>query len=75
MNKKFKNGSEPYSKAWNYEIALYRDDQIVDTGTIKEIAERRGCQKATIRYYLTPAGHRRAARRKRNGVIAVRIDD
>lgn len=74
MNRKHVNGREPYSKTWNYEVALYCNDQIIDTGTIKEVAERRGCQKATIRYYLTPVGHRRAAKHKRNSVIAVRTD-
>lgn len=55
---------ERYSRTWNYEIVLYRGDDIIDQGTIKQVAERRGVQKMTIRYYLTPAGHRRAASRK-----------
>ena len=44
---------EPYSSTWNYEIALYRGDEIIDTRTIKQIAERRGVRKDTIRWYLT----------------------
>jgi hypothetical protein len=55
---------EVYSSAWNYEVVLYRGDEIIDTGTVREIAERRGVQKLTISYYLTPAGHRRADSRK-----------
>jgi len=66
--------TEPYSAAWHYEIALYKGDEIIDTGTVKEIAERRGVRKDTIRYYLTPAGHRRADRRKKAGMRAVRVD-
>ena len=70
-----KHRDERYSKTWNYEIALYRGDEMIDSGTVKEIAERRGVQKLTIRYYLTPAGHRRADSRKdkSKAMRAVRI--
>lgn len=75
MNRTFINGREPYRKYWKYEIALYRGDDQVDSGTLKEVAERRGCQKQTIRFYLTPAGHRRADKRKdqSKAVRAVRV--
>ena len=43
------NKAEPYRKFWNYEVALYRGDKLIDSGTIKEIAERRGVRKDTIR--------------------------
>jgi hypothetical protein len=67
---------EPYSTTWNYQIALYRGDELIDSGTIKEIAERRGVRKDTIRWYLTGAGHRRADNRKdqSQALRAVRTD-
>jgi hypothetical protein len=69
------NRPEPYSSTWNYEIALYRGDELIDSGTIKEIAERRGVRKDTIRWYLTGAGQRRADARKdqSRSMRAVRI--
>ena len=50
-------------------------DELIDSGTIKEIAERRGVRKDTIWWYLTGAGRRRADRRKdqSKAVRAVRI--
>lgn len=75
MNKKFPSGREPFSQTWNYEIVLYKGDEIIDTGTIREVAERRGVQKKTILYYCMPAGHRRADRRKGTGTRAVRVDE
>jgi hypothetical protein len=67
---------EPFRSWWRQEIALYRGDELVDSGTIKEIAERRGVRKDTIRWYLTGAGHRRADKRKdqSQAVRAVRSD-
>lgn len=75
MNKKFINGREPRRKYWDEEIALYRGDDLIDSGTIQEIADRRGVQKMTIRYYLTPIGHRRADARKKSesGIRGVRV--
>jgi hypothetical protein len=66
---------EQYSRTWNYEVTLYRGDEIIDSGTIKEIAERRGVRKDTIRWYLTGAGLRRADARKdqSRSIRAVRI--
>lgn len=75
MNKTFVNGREPFQGYWNYEIALYRGDDIIDTGTVKEIADRRGVQKLTIYYYLMPVAGKRADSRKNKtaGLRAVRI--
>ena len=70
-----KHRDDRFSGAWNYEIALYKGDELIDQGTVREVAERRGVQKLTIRYYLTPAGHRRADKHKDgNGLRAVRTD-
>lgn len=65
--------AEPYRTMWRWEIALYKGDDIVDQGTVKEIAERRNVLKRTIYYYLMPAGHRRADSRKGSGLRAVRV--
>lgn len=75
MNKTFTNGREPMRNYWRYEIALYRGDEIIDTGTVQEIAERRGIQKLTIYYYLQPIAAKRAASRKdpSTGLVAVRV--
>lgn len=77
MNKTWKKGREPIQGYWNYEIALYRGEEIIDTGLLKDIAERRGVQKLTIYYYLQPIAAKRAALRKNKttGLTAVRIDD
>lgn len=67
---------EPYRSFWRHEVALYRGDEMIDTGTVKEIAERRGVRKDTIYWYLTGAGQRRADARKdqSRSMRAVRID-
>lgn len=73
----FKDQPEPYGAYWNWEIVLYRGDKIIDQGTIKEVAERRGVQKRTIRFYLYPTAARRAERRQdneNNGFTAIRTD-
>jgi hypothetical protein len=66
---------EPFRSWWRWEIALYRGDEMIDTRTIKEIAERRGVRKDRIRWYLTGAGYRRACKRKNQtkAIRAVRI--
>ena len=75
MSKRTNTGAEPFRKFWQYEIALYRGDELIDNGTIKEIAERIGVRKDTIYWYTTPAGYRRADSRKdqSQAVRAVRI--
>lgn len=72
----FINGREPRRQYWKYEISLYRGDEMIDSGTIEEIADRRGVQKLTIYYYLMPIANKRADSRKNKstGFRAVRID-
>ena len=67
---------EPRAAYWRYQVALYRGDEQIDTGTIEEVADRRGVQKQTIYFYTTPTGQARAAARKdkRYGLVAVRLD-
>ena len=66
---------EPFRSYWREEVVLYRGDDIIDSGTIQEIADRRGVLKSTIRWYLTGAGFRRAERRKdqRKAIRVVRV--
>lgn len=66
---------EPVQGYWNYEIALYRGDTLIDSGTIREVAERRGVRKMTIYYYMMPVAGRKADTRKNKatGLRAVRI--
>ena len=75
MSKEKPTRSEPFWSWWRQDIALYRGDELIDNGTIKEIAERRGVRKDTIYWYTTPAGHRRADRVKdqSQAMRAVRI--
>lgn len=75
MNRTFKNGREPFQGYWNQEIILYRGEEIIDQGTVKEVAERRGVQKLTIYYYMQPVAAKRAAMRKdkSSGLVAVRV--
>jgi hypothetical protein len=68
---------EPFRSWWRQDIALYRGDELIDSGTIKEIAERRGVAKTRYGGTLRAqgAGRRRADRRKdqSKAVRAVRI--
>lgn len=75
MNRTFVNGREPFQGYWNREVVLYRGDEVIDQGTIKEVAERRGVQKMTIYFYTTPTGgHRADSRRdKTTGLRAVLV--
>jgi hypothetical protein len=77
MSTRTNTGAEPFRKFWQYEIALYRGDELIDNGTIKGIAERIGVRKDTI-YWVHDAstlGYRRADSRKdqSQAVRAVRI--
>jgi len=49
---------------WRTEVALYKGDDLIDQGAIKELAERRGVQKATIYWMTMPTASRRADTRK-----------
>jgi hypothetical protein len=45
-----------FRSRWWQDIALYHGDELIDRGTIKEIAERRGVRRDRIWWYLTGAG-------------------
>ncbi len=55
---------ERYASWWNRGIILYRGDDIIAQGTIREVAEQLGVRKDTIYWYTTGAGLRRAEARK-----------
>lgn len=50
--------------------ALYRGQELVDAGTAKELAKRRGVKPESIMYYATPRYHKRAKSERR--VLAFR---
>ncbi|MGY3186472.1 hypothetical protein [Lysinibacillus sp. TE18511] len=57
------------------EYALYKGDQMVAVGTIKEIAEERGVKPRTIRFYGTPCWQRRFTSEDNNRLQLVRLED
>lgn len=52
-------------------FALYRGDEFVDVGTVRELAERRGVSKATIRFLASRSYH---ARSRYGALRAYRIE-
>lgn len=55
---------ERYQGWWKKEVVLYRGDEIIDQGTIQEVAERRGVRKDTIYWMTMPTAERRKALHK-----------
>lgn len=49
---------------WHKDVVLYRGDDVIDTGTVQEVADRRHVRKDTIYWLTSPTAHRRAASRK-----------
>ncbi len=66
---------ERYSQYWNKEVTLYRGDEIIATGTIKDLAEKRKVRKDTIYWLTMPTAYRRAASRKNpaNATVGVML--
>lgn len=58
------SATETFKSYWRQQIVLYRGEEIIDTGTIKEVAERRGVRKDTLYWGLMPTAERRKARAK-----------
>ncbi len=54
--------------------ALYRGDELLDIGTLDEIAERRGVKPETIYFYSTPSYQRRIRNENRR-LFAVRVEE
>ncbi len=59
------------------EVAVYKGDELICIGTVKECAEHMGVTPKTVRWYLTPTYEKRIAKRKRarNHITVVRLDD
>ena len=53
-------------------FALYKGDELLDVGTVREIAGRRGVKPGTIHYYAHPAYQRKGG--GNNRLLLVRID-
>lgn len=53
------------------EYALYRDEELLLMGTVKEIAEQQGVSQDTIRFYGRPAYQKRT----KNGYRLVEIEE
>lgn len=66
------NRVETFKSYWRQEIAIYKGDEIVDAGTIKDVAERRKIRKDTLYWGLMPTAERRRAKAKnQNKVLRV----
>lgn len=57
------------------EYALYKGEQMVAVGTIKEIAVERGVKPSTIRFYMYDAYQRRAKRESNERLQLIEIKD
>ncbi|SPT98389.1 Uncharacterised protein [Lysinibacillus capsici] len=57
------------------EYALYKGDQMVAIGTVKEIAEERGVKPDTIRFYMSGVYQRRSKREVNNRLQLVKLDE
>jgi hypothetical protein len=60
------------------EYAVYRGEEFMCVGTLKECAESMGVKPDTIRYYLRPAYQNKIAKRKRssgNVITVIRLDE
>lgn len=60
------------------EVAVYRGEEFLTSGTYSECAEVLGVLPATIYFYTTPTYQRRLARRKRDGgnrIAVVKLTD
>lgn len=59
------------------EYALYKGEELLIIGTIKEIAKHEGVKEETIKFYKTPVYLNRVANRKRSRAskILVSLDD
>lgn len=57
------------------EFALYKGEQMIAIGTVREIAEERGVKPETIRFYKSETYQRRAKSETNNRLKLIRIDD
>lgn len=57
------------------EYALYKGEQMVSIGTVKEIAEERGVKPETIRFYSSGVYQRRSKREVNNRLQLIKLED
>lgn len=57
------------------EYALYKGDQMVAIGTVKEIAEERGVKPDTIRFYMSGVYQRRSKSEVNNRLQLIKLED
>ncbi len=57
------------------EYALYKGDQMVAIGTVKEIAKERGVKPNTIRFYMSGAYQRRSKSEMNNRLQLIKLED
>jgi len=59
------------------EYAVYKGDEFICVGTIKECARYMDVLPETVRYYTTPAYQRRLAKRKnaQNYITVIKIEE
>lgn len=50
---------ETFKGYWRKEIVIYKGDELIDQGTIQEVAERRKIRKDTLYWGLMPTAGRR----------------
>lgn len=53
------------------EYALYKGDDMLGIGTIKELAAELGIKESTVRYYMTPTYKKRS--RSKNTRVLVKL--
>lgn len=51
---------------YNAEVAVYKGDDLLCMGTIRECAKKLGVRPDTITFYMTPTYRKRVARRKKS---------
>lgn len=57
------------------EYALYKGEQMVAIGTVKEIAAERGVKPKTIRFYMSGVYQRRSKSAVNNRLQLVKLED
>jgi hypothetical protein len=59
------------------EYAVYKGDEFICLGTVKECATYLGVKRSTIKYLLSPAYLKRIEKRKesKETLIAIKVDD
>lgn len=57
------------------EYALYKGEQLVAIGTVREIAEERGVSEKSIRFYQSGVYKRRSKSENNNRLNLIRLDE